>query len=292
MFANVDWFHSIIGSPMVKWLLPVPILAALAPMVWWMFRRTWHELDQEALHFRSQLHVRGGADYRPHLCLVIVTIVLTIHEYYGGRSFYDSELKPILEHFAKGSKFVQLSKYDSLYGYAWWVLARVLGYVAVPVLVWKVCFPRDALLDYGLRTKGFFKHLWIYVVFLAIVLPVMLLVAQQPDFGSYYPFYKLSSRSWADFLIWEAMYCVRLRRSTSRASITRFRPPARPAPIASATARNSSSGASRTSCSRVVARNCTGPCLVCSMPWGLCPPSTTPRLNSHLAPMTATATAS
>jgi membrane protease YdiL (CAAX protease family) len=58
----------------------------------------------------------------------------------------------------------------------------------------------------GLRVRGFFQHVWIYALCLAIVLPVMLLVAQQPDFGSYYPFYKQSSRSWADLMLWEAMY--------------------------------------------------------------------------------------
>lgn len=206
-FTDVSWFHSLIGSPMFKWFLPVPIIAALTPLAWWMFRSTWRELDDEATRFRAQLHVRGGVDYRPHLCLVIVTIVLTIHEYYGGRSFYETELRPVLELLAaRGHGYIQLAKYDSLYGYAWWVLARVLGYIVVPVLVWKVCFPRDSMLDYGLRTGGFLRHLWIYGVFLAIVVPVMVLVAQQPDFGSYYPFYKLSSRSWADFLIWEAMY--------------------------------------------------------------------------------------
>src|SRR5260370_31668373 len=58
----------------------------------------------------------------------------------------------------------------------------------------------------GFRIRGFFKHAWIYGLFLAIVLPTMLVVSRQPDFGSYYPFYKGSSRSWYDFLSWEAMY--------------------------------------------------------------------------------------
>ena len=34
----------------------------------------------------------------------------------------------------------------------------------------------------------------------------MLLVAKQPDFGNYYPFYKLSSRSWFDLMVWESVY--------------------------------------------------------------------------------------
>jgi membrane protease YdiL (CAAX protease family) len=72
--------------------------------------------------------------------------------------------------------------------------------------VWKLCFREDSLLDMGLRVRGFFQHAWIYGLFLAIVLPVMLLVSRQPDFGAYYPFYKNSSRSWYDFLSWEGMY--------------------------------------------------------------------------------------
>jgi membrane protease YdiL (CAAX protease family) len=56
--------------------------------------------------------------------------------------------------------------------------------------------------------KGFFKHAWIYGLFLGCVLPAMWMVSRQPDFGTYYPFYKQASRSWFDFLAWEAMYFV------------------------------------------------------------------------------------
>src|SRR5262249_60744151 len=52
------------------------------------------------------------------------------------------------------------------------------------------------------------KRAWFYGLFRGIVLPVMLIVSRQPDFGTYYPFYKSSSRSWYDFLSWEAMYFV------------------------------------------------------------------------------------
>jgi membrane protease YdiL (CAAX protease family) len=108
--------------------------------------------------------------------------------------------------YESGHLWLKLDKYDELYGYAWWVFARVFGYVFIPLPLWKILFPRDSLLDMGLRLRGFFQHVWIYALCLAIVLPVMLLVAQQPDFGSYYPFYKQSSRSWADLMMWEAMY--------------------------------------------------------------------------------------
>ena len=99
-----------------------------------------------------------------------------------------------------------LIKYDELYGFAWWSITRVVGYVIIPFPVWKLCFPRDSLLDFGLRTKGFFKHVWIYGLALALVVPLTYLVSLRSDFGTYYPFYKGASRSWFDFLTWEGFY--------------------------------------------------------------------------------------
>lgn len=146
-------------------------------------------------------------DYRPAACLVITAMVLTMQEYYGGRGFYDNAIEPALRALEKGGwTWLKLKKYGELYGYSWWVAARVLGYVVVPVVFWKLVFPKDSILDLGLRIRGFVQHLWIYGLLLAIVLPVMVIVAQQPDFGNYYPFYKNSSRSWFDFALWESMY--------------------------------------------------------------------------------------
>ena len=34
----------------------------------------------------------------------------------------------------------------------------------------------------------------------------MFVVSSAPDFATYYPFYKNATRSWFDFLVWEAMY--------------------------------------------------------------------------------------
>jgi membrane protease YdiL (CAAX protease family) len=178
---------------------------ALAPLVWWFFRDTWRAVDAEAAEIRALAGDRP--DYRPAACLSIVAVVLTLQEYYGGRQVYDGVLRPWLRELeADGLTFLQVSRYDELYSYAWWAAARIIGYVLVPLPLWKLLFPRDSLLDMGLRARGFFKHVWIYALCLAVVLPAMVLVASQPDFGTYYPFYKASSRSISDLLMWEAMY--------------------------------------------------------------------------------------
>jgi membrane protease YdiL (CAAX protease family) len=202
--AALSWFDSFLGYAPVKALIPIPIIIAIAPAIWWFFKDTWRELDKEAELARNE----GGLDFRrPAACLVIVAMVLTLQEYYGSRQFYEVWFRPWLAELeAHGHPRLNLAKYDEFYGYCWWVLSRVTGYVLIPFPIWKLLFPKDSLLDMGLRGRGFTKHIWIYGLCLAVVIPAMILVSKQPDFGNYYPFYKLASRSWFDFASWEAIY--------------------------------------------------------------------------------------
>ncbi len=190
----------------VKPLLPLPALLVLLPALMWFFRDTWRELDDEATAYRVKLAQEGRFDYRPAVALATCAVVLTLQEYYGGRTYYDEAVRPLLVRIAPLHPHrVQLVKYDELYSFGWWAATRVFGY-ASPLVVWKIAFPTESLLDMGFRTRDFFKHAWIYGLFLAIVLPAMFVVSLQPDFGSYYPFYKECSRSWFDLICWEAMY--------------------------------------------------------------------------------------
>ncbi len=203
--SEPSYWSALINYPPIKALLPIPILAALAPAVWWFFHKTWEEVDAEAAAERAAAPLE--LDYRPAACFVIVAIVLTVQEYYGGRAFFDQVIRPALDSLSLSPKTLErVHKYDELLGYAWWAFARIAGYVLVPLPLWKLLFPRDSLLDMGLRTRGFLSHVWIYGLCLAVVIPAMLIVAREPDFGSYYPFYKLSSRSYVDWFAWEAMY--------------------------------------------------------------------------------------
>lgn len=203
---EVNWFSAMLELPAVKALLPLPIMLIITPAIWWFFRDTWRAINAEAAEERRRLP-DDYVDYRPMVCLVLVAMLLTLQEYYGGRQFYVAVLKPELESLqALGLFGINVDKYSELYGYAWWAVSRVIGYVMFPLLVWKLAFPQDKLLDMGLRLKGITEHWRTYALCLGIVMVLMVIVAQQPDFGAYYPFYKLSSRSWFDFLVWEAMY--------------------------------------------------------------------------------------
>jgi membrane protease YdiL (CAAX protease family) len=192
----------------LKPLVPIPLLLVILPALWWFFRDTWKELDDDATRWRVESAAQGRTDYRPFVALAMCAVILTLQEYYGGRGYFDEVIRPALTRIAvHHPKVIRVAKYDELYSFGWWAASRVGGYV-FPFAVWKLFFPQDSLLDMGLRVRGFFKHAWIYGAFLAIVLPTMLIVCRQPDFGSYYPFYKGASRSWLDLLVWEGMYFV------------------------------------------------------------------------------------
>jgi membrane protease YdiL (CAAX protease family) len=195
-------------------VFPVVAYIAIAPLFILFFRRTWRELDLEAHEQKRRTLAAGEYDYRPVVLFVITAVVLTLQEYFGGRDFYDDHVKPFLRGIEAGYikapqwvvGLVDMRRFDSLYSYGWWSFARVAGYVFIPLVAWKIIFRHDSILDMGLRIKGFTKHVWIYLLGLAIVVPTVFIVSRSPDFGNYYPFYKQSSRSWLDLLMWEGMY--------------------------------------------------------------------------------------
>lgn len=207
-------FMGWVEQPHVKWALPIPILLALAPLVWLFFRKTWRELEEEALAYRKALHDAGKIDFRPLVALALGAFVLVAQDYStsplgftGHGSVFDTVIRPWLvkREMAHPNGWTSLLKYEELYRLTWWAVTRMGGYL-VPLVVWRLFFPRDAILDFGLRTRGFLEHAWIYAMFVTVMIPLMMIVARQPDFGTYYPFYRNSSRSWQDFAMWEVLY--------------------------------------------------------------------------------------
>ncbi len=196
----------------VKALFPLVACLALAPVLWVFFGSTWRELDVIAHENQRKTLVSGSYNPRPAVLFVITALVLTLQEYYGGREFYETFLRPSFRDIERsgplGAALINLKRYNELYSYGWWAFTRVFGYVVMPMAIWKIIFRKDSLLDMGLRFKGFSKHAWIYLLCLGVVLPAVYIVSLTPEFGNYYPFYKQCSRSYVDFLLWELMYAA------------------------------------------------------------------------------------
>lgn len=186
-------------------LLPAPLLVLILYVVYRFFRSTWRELDLDAQESRAAILAEGKSDLRPFVALCLAAFILTVQYSYGDSVYFRSTVYPWLSRLDARHPGMKLVAYADLYNLAWWGFSRVFGYT-LPFMVWRLFFPKDSLLDLGLRARGFFAHAWIYMLFFAVVVPAMLVVANNPDFGSYYPFYKDASRSWFDFLVWEVIY--------------------------------------------------------------------------------------
>lgn len=140
---------------------------------------------------------KQGYEWHFVIILTIVAISLTLQEYYGGKRTF-VEFFPRKEY---GGEYWELSKY------AWWSGWRVFGYIVIPAAA-ILAMRGERLRDYYITTKGFFKHLWIYVLLFVLILPFVIWMSTTKSFQHTYPFYKLANRSSFDFWAWEGMYAV------------------------------------------------------------------------------------
>jgi membrane protease YdiL (CAAX protease family) len=151
----------------------------------------WRAIDAETDRDPA---AAGTASLHVLIVLVTVAVALTLQEYLGGHDTYERLFPP------------DGSRYWELRGFAWWSGWRVVGYVGVPMLVLACLGQR--IRDYHLSPRGFVKHLWIYIVLFAAVLPAVLAASTTESFRNTYPFYRIANRSYIDLVLWELLYAL------------------------------------------------------------------------------------
>lgn len=171
-------------------------MIGFSSFVWTWIKRVsidqWRAIDRETV--RSP-EATGTTSLTILAILVTVCISLTLQEYVGGHDTYN-RLFPN-----------DRSRYWELWGFVWWSGWRVIGYVLLPMLV-IVLLPGEHLRDYNISFRGFFKHLWIYVLLFLLVLPAVIQASTTGTFRHTYPFYRLANRSQFDLWAWEGLYAV------------------------------------------------------------------------------------
>jgi hypothetical protein len=155
------------------------------------FWGSWTEVSREAL---AEGKKRIG--YEVIVITLTTAFSLTLVEYFGDRL----TISRIWPEGVDGT-------YGDLVVFGWWSFTRFLGYAVLPSIS-ILLTPALRFRSCGLSFRGFSDHLWIYGVLFCVVLPVVVFISFKEDFRSYYPFYDYASRSWFDFLAWEALYFV------------------------------------------------------------------------------------
>lgn len=166
------------------------------------FLETWQRLDEE-----SAAGTRTGYDWQPLVVLCVGAACLSLMEYYGGASTFHDLLDTLVERYPDSFwATLPSSPHLRLVRYVWWAGWRFLGYFLLPALA--LVLMRRRVVEYGLEFRNFREHAWIYVLAYLVVLVGVIAVSFTDSFSSYYPFYKLSSRSWMDWIAWELLYAV------------------------------------------------------------------------------------
>jgi membrane protease YdiL (CAAX protease family) len=152
----------------------------------------WRAIDRETVRTPEDA---GTTSVKIMIILVVVAVSLTLQEYVGSHDAY-------VRFFPNTG-----SKYWELWGFAWWSGWRVLGYVVIPMIT-LAFLPGERILDYHVSFRGFWKHLWIYVVMFACILPAVVIASTTEAFRHTYPFYRMANRSQTDLWSWEALYAA------------------------------------------------------------------------------------
>ena len=138
----------------------------------------------------------GDADARVAFALVYTALVLLANEYFFS--------------------FAALARHEWLRGIGVgqdlgvglaWVAARLVFWIVIPAIVVRT-WHREPLASIGWDARGLVRHLRVYLLLYAFVLPVIWIASRRPDFAATYPFLGSARADLSAFLLWELAYAV------------------------------------------------------------------------------------
>lgn len=153
---------------------------------------------------RDQRSMSGGADvadivpdrtpWTTAIPLLYAALALTALEYFGRPEFFAS-----LFPFASRAQF-------GLYPHLWWAGCTISLFFLVPAAI--VAFGlRQPLREYGLNFRIRRRHLGLYLLMFAAVLPLVFVAAARPEFQAIYPFYRGAFQAgFSAVALWELAY--------------------------------------------------------------------------------------
>ena len=125
-----------LNNPLARLVLSLALLAAIAPVVVWFFRRTWVELDNsEAAAARRSRQGEHRLDPRVPVTFLLGALSLLFINEYGSRDVFDSSVLPVLRRWArKYPESLDVGTYQDLYWRVYWGVSRYAGYL-MPLLI-------------------------------------------------------------------------------------------------------------------------------------------------------------
>jgi uncharacterized protein len=170
-----------------------------------LFMQTCRLAEQESLEYMSNKKENNTVI----VTCVTVAFSAVMVRYLGNFSYILSFLDSLGLHDVHQSliRLLGNSELKNIYRLVWWAGAILIFYFLVPVFIIKFIW-KDSLSNYGFRLKGAFEDYWLFILTMAIVVPLILLLSTTKSFLAIYPFYKPPQNEplFPLFFLWECLY--------------------------------------------------------------------------------------
>lgn len=184
----------------------------------WVWERTFgpeiRKVEADAVAYRADTAGRE-LDSKTVIVLLTVAAALTVQNFTNS----PSDLVPVTGFVARqvgGPEAEQAAKQwladrsaTQLGRLTWWACSAYATYVLIPLLV-VVFVLKEKPTDYGLKLRGWYHGWKIYIVFVAVMVPLVWFFSAEARFQHSYPFFRVNSAAEIDseLLRWEVLYAL------------------------------------------------------------------------------------
>ncbi len=171
-----------------------------------LFVKTWVEAENQSVR-TAPAQGTVTADMKVIIILVYTAIGIVVSKYFGHTTaFLDVVLVNPSRFDLWYCSFFFGSETGKFHSMVYWSASIIMFYLVIPVLIVRFVF-REDLRDYGFRIRGVAKDYPLYVLMLAIMLPLVYLASTTQSFLDRYPLFQPSQgHVFPLFLYWQAAY--------------------------------------------------------------------------------------
>lgn len=179
-----------------------------------LFAEPLRKVEAESLAYRFSDAGRRP-DWKTAAVLVAAALCLIVQNYTG----HPADVAPAARRVAGwlggpeaeaavGARFAAWGR-DQLSCRVWWCAVAVVTYAVLPALLIRVAF-REGLRDYGIKIRGALAAWPVYLLFAAVMVPLVWVCSAGPRFQATYPMFYFSSAEQvrAELWAWELSYAA------------------------------------------------------------------------------------
>lgn len=179
-----------------------------------LFAEPLRKVEAESLAYRLSDAGRRP-DWKTGTVMITAALCLILQNYTGSPEYVAPAAKQVAGWFggpdaanAVGAKLAAWGR-SQLSARVWWCSCAVFTYAVLPALLIKLVF-REKLRDYGVKVRGALAAWPVYVLFAAVMVPLVWVCSTGTRFQATYPMYSFSSAEQvrAELWAWELSYAA------------------------------------------------------------------------------------